>query len=51
MIPAFDDGGNLPPGIHCAASPDGISFLSFFQRDRASGQPKGIVALDLTELP
>jgi hypothetical protein len=25
--------------------------LHFFQRDRASGRPKGIIAIDLKDLP
>ena len=33
-----------------AADPAGTRFIDFFQRDR-SGQPKGIVALDLGALP
>jgi hypothetical protein len=34
-----------------AASPDGITFLDFFQHDHITKQPKGIIAIDLTELP
>jgi hypothetical protein len=37
-----------------AQLPEGMSgrtFLEFFQTDRETGQPKGIVALDLGELP
>jgi hypothetical protein len=29
----------------------GFSYLQFFQRDKTSGQPKGIVALNLGSLP
>jgi hypothetical protein len=34
-----------------AATPWGTTYLEFFQFDRDTGQPKGIVALDLGELP
>jgi hypothetical protein len=34
-----------------AADPWGTPYLEFFQRDRDTGQPKGIVALDLGALP
>jgi hypothetical protein len=34
-----------------AAGPAGIRFLDFFQRDKNTGDPKGIVALDLGGLP
>jgi len=30
---------------------DGTNFLRFFQRDRDTGQLKGIIAIDLGELP
>lgn len=30
-----------------AAEPGGTTFLDFFQRDRVTGEPKGIVAIDL----
>ncbi len=43
-------GGELFP----AQLPEGVSgktFLDFFQTDRATGQPKGIAALDLRRLP
>jgi hypothetical protein len=33
------------------ADPDGTRFLEYFQRDRLTGEPKGIIALDLEELP
>jgi hypothetical protein len=33
------------------ASPAGTVFLDFFQRDKATGDPKGIVAIDLGGLP
>ena len=29
----------------------GTPFLEFFQRDRNTGEPKGIVAIDLGDLP
>lgn len=29
----------------------GATFLEFFQTDKRTGQPKGIIALDLTRLP
>lgn len=32
---------------HLPADPMGTSFLDFFQRDRHSGEPKGIIAIDL----
>ena len=34
-----------------AADPWGTPYLAFFQRDRTSGQPKGIVAINLGGLP
>jgi len=34
-----------------AADPWGTPYLEFFQRDRNSGAPKGIVALNLGDLP
>jgi hypothetical protein len=33
------------------AAPGGTAFLDFFQTDKATGDPKGIVALDLRGLP
>ena len=39
-------GGELFPA-QLAAEPVGTAFLSYFQRDRQTGDPKGIVALDL----
>lgn len=42
-------GGELFPA-GAAAHPDGTLFLDYFQRDRDTGQPKGIIAIDLTEL-
>jgi hypothetical protein len=33
------------------ATPAGTVFLDFFQRDKATGDPKGIVAIDLGGLP
>ena len=55
----FDDGraaqkqhfhGELFPA-EAKADGDGTTFLMFFQRDRRTGQPKGILAIDLSELP
>ncbi|HEV8633657.1 MAG TPA: hypothetical protein VG370_05360 [Chloroflexota bacterium] len=43
-------GGELFPADAPAAR-DGTKFLNFFQRDRATGAPKGIVAIDLGGLP
>lgn len=34
-----------------AADPHGTRFLDYFQRDKLTGEPKGIVALDLEDLP
>ena len=34
-----------------AADPWGTPYLEFFQRDRMSGEPKGIVALNVGDLP
>jgi hypothetical protein len=39
-------GGELFPA-EWAADPHGTRFLDYFQRDRMTGEPKGIVALDL----
>jgi len=39
-------GGELFPA-QVAAEPGGTVFLAYFQRDRQTGEPKGIVALDL----
>jgi len=39
-------GGELFPA-QVAAEPGGTAFLEYFQRDRQTGAPKGIVALDL----
>ena len=43
-------GGELFPA-DWAADAHGTSFLRFFQRDRGSGRPKGIIAIDLGGLP
>lgn len=43
-------GGELFPA-DWAADPAGTSFLRFFQRDRETGQPKGMIAIDLGGLP
>jgi hypothetical protein len=42
--------GELFPA-ESAADPHGTRFLDYFQRDRLTGEPKGIVALDLEDLP
>lgn len=42
-------GGELFPSI-ASAEPAGTRFLDFFQRDRETGKPKGIVAVDLKDL-
>jgi hypothetical protein len=38
--------GELFPA-EVAAEPGGTRFLDYFQRDRVTGEPKGIVAIDL----
>jgi hypothetical protein len=43
-------GGELFPA-DWPADAHGTSLLLFFQRDRASGRPKGIIAIDLGDLP
>jgi len=43
-------GGELFPA-DAAADPHGTRFLEYFQRDKHTGDPKGIVALDLETLP
>ena len=43
-------GGELFPA-DWAADSHGTSFLLFFQRDRATRRSKGIIAIDLGELP
>ena len=42
-------GGELFPA-DSAAEPSGTRFLDYFQRDRTTGGPKGIVAINLEEL-
>lgn len=42
--------GELFPA-ESAADPFGTRFLAFFQRDKRTGDPKGIVAIDLGGLP
>lgn len=42
--------GELFPADARAAR-DGASFLAYFQTNRKSGAPKGIVAIDLSDLP
>jgi hypothetical protein len=43
-------GGELYPADWPATS-DGMRFIDFFQLDRITKQPKGIIAIDLTGLP
>jgi hypothetical protein len=43
-------GGELYPA-DWPAQADGTTYRDFFQRDRVTKQPKGIVAVDLTGLP
>jgi hypothetical protein len=42
-------GGELFPSI-APAEPGGTRFLEFFQRDRETGAPKGIIEIDLEAL-
>lgn len=42
--------GELFPA-EAAAEPHGTRFLDYFQRDKLTGEPKGIVALNPEELP
>ena len=42
--------GELFPA-EAAADPHGTRFLDYFQRDKLTGEPKGIVAFNLEELP
>lgn len=42
-------GGELFPSI-APAEPGGTRFLEFFQRDRETGEPKGIIEIDLGDL-
>jgi hypothetical protein len=43
-------GGECFP-VEVAAEPSGTTFLDYFQRDRDTGQPKGVIAIDLGGLP
>jgi hypothetical protein len=43
-------GGELFPA-EAIADPDGTRFLGYFQRDKLTGEPKGIVTLNLEEMP
>jgi hypothetical protein len=43
-------GGELFP-VEASAEPAGTTFLAYFQRDRESGEPKGIIAIALGDLP
>ncbi len=58
-LPGFSDrrgaqkakfGGDLFPA-EVPADPAGTRFLDYFQQDRTTGAPKGIIALDLKDLP
>jgi hypothetical protein len=42
--------GELFPA-EAVASPDGTRYLDYFQRDKLTGERKGIVSLDLEDLP
>lgn len=42
-------GGELFPA-EASADPHGTRFLDYFQQDKLTGKPKGIVSLDLKEL-
>jgi hypothetical protein len=43
-------GGELFPA-EVPADPAGTRFLDYFQQDKTTGAPKGIIALDLKDLP
>ncbi len=43
-------GGELYPA-DWAAEPGGMRLLDYFQRDRITKQPKGIIAVDLRDVP
>jgi len=43
-------GGELFPA-EAVAVPDGTRFLDYFQRDKLTGDAKGIIAVDLENLP
>jgi uncharacterized protein DUF6932 len=43
-------GGELFPAV-VPAEPAGTRFLDYFQHDKTTGAPKGIIALDLKDLP
>ncbi|MGH8793085.1 MAG: DUF6932 family protein [Stackebrandtia sp.] len=43
-------GGELFPA-ESRADPAGTRFRDYFQQDKTTGEPKGIVALDLGDLP
>jgi hypothetical protein len=42
--------GELFPA-EAGADPHGTRFLDYFQHDKLTGEPKGIIAIDLEELP
>jgi hypothetical protein len=39
-------GGEMFPA-RSGADPSGMAFIDFFQRDKVTGEPKGIIAIDL----
>lgn len=43
-------GGELFPA-EAVADPDGTRFIDYFQRDKLTGDAKGIVTIDLEDLP
>lgn len=43
-------GGELFP-VAASADPAGTTFLDYFQRDRETGAPKGIISIALGDLP
>jgi hypothetical protein len=43
-------GGEMFPA-RWGADPSGTAFLDFFQRDKITGEPKGIIAIDLKDFP
>jgi hypothetical protein len=43
-------GGELFPA-EAVAVPDGTRFLDYFQRDKLTGDAKGIIAVDLKDMP
>ncbi len=43
-------GGEMFPA-RWSAEPTGTAFLEFFQRDKHTGEPKGIIAIELKDFP